>query len=109
MTRPWYLALILGMAVVTYATRIGFFGIAKRVDLHPLLKRALDYVPVSILAALVFPPILAPSGRVQLPLGNVYVWSAAITATVLLLTRRGWLAIVLGVGSMVVFRLLVDG
>ncbi len=107
MIRPWYLALILGMAVVTYATRIGFFGIARQVELHPVLKRALEYVPVSILAALVFPPILAPSGQVQPPLANMYIWSAAITAAALLLTRRGWFAIVLGVGSMIVFRLLI--
>ena len=41
MIRPWSVVLILGMAVVTYATRIGFFGIARQVELHPLFKRAL--------------------------------------------------------------------
>jgi len=104
--RPWYLALILAMAAVTYATRLGFFGIARQVALHPLLRRALDYVPVSILAALVFPTILAPSGRLEQPLTNACVWAAVITTGVLLLTRRGWLAIVVGVGSMVAIRWL---
>jgi branched chain amino acid efflux pump len=104
--RPWYLVLIVGMAAVTYATRIGFFGIARQISLHPLLRRALDYVPVSILAALVFPAIVAPSGHMERPLTNAYLWSAAITVAVLLLTRRGWLAIVLGVGSMVVWSIL---
>ncbi|TLM98102.1 MAG: AzlD domain-containing protein [Actinobacteria bacterium] len=106
MIRPWYLVLILGMAAVTYATRYGFFGIARQVELHPLLKRALEYVPVSILAALVFPSVLAPSGELASPVTNVYLWCAAITTVVLLLTRRGWVAIVVGVGSMVAFRFL---
>lgn len=107
MIRPWSVALVLGMAAVTYATRIGFFGIARQVELHPLFKRALEYVPVAILAALVFPPILAPSAQVQPPWTNVYIWSAAVTTVVLLLPgRRGWLAIVSGVASMVAFRVL---
>ena len=104
MIRPAYLLLILGMAAVTYATRAGFFGIARQFDMHPMLRRALEYVPVSILAALVFPSIIAPSGHIQPPLANAYLWSAAITAGVLLLTRRGWLAIVVGVASMILLR-----
>ena len=106
MIRPWVLALIVGMAAVTYASRIGFFGISRQFELHPLLRRALEYVPVSILAALVFPTIVAPSGHVQPPLSNTYLWAAVITAAVLLVTKRGWIAIVVGVASMLAFRLL---
>jgi len=104
MLRPWNLVLILGMAVVTYATRVGLIGVAKQFEIHPLLRRALDYVPVAILAALVFPAILAPSGQMEQPATNIYVWAAAFTAAVLLVTRRQWLAIVLGVASPVVLR-----
>lgn len=104
MIRPWAALLILGMAAVTYASRIGFFGIARQFALHPLLKRALEYVPVSILAALVFPAVLAPTGRLASPLTNAYLWAAAITAATLYLTRRGWIAIVVGVASMVLIR-----
>lgn len=104
--QPWHAVMIIGMAAVTYATRIGFFGIARQFELHPLLKRALEYVPVSILAALVFPSLLAPSGHLVSPLSNAYLWAAAITAAVLLVTRRGWIAIVLGVASMVAIRLI---
>lgn len=105
--QPWNLVLILGMAAVTYATRIGFIGISRQFEIHPLLRRALEYVPASILAALVFPPIFAPSGHLESPLTNAYLWAACITVAVLLLTRRGWLAIVVGVASMVVLRVLV--
>lgn len=107
MIRPAFLTLIVGMAIVTYATRIGFFGIARQVDLHPLLRRALEYVPVSILAALVFPSVVAPSRHLISPVGNSYVWSALITSAVLLLTKRGWLAITVGVASMVLFRVVL--
>jgi branched-subunit amino acid transport protein len=102
--RPYYLLLILGMATVTYATRVGFIGIAKQFDLHPMIRRALEYVPVSILAALVFPAVLAPSGRMQSPVANIYVWASVVTVAVLLTTKRQWLAIVLGVASLVLMR-----
>lgn len=106
MIRPWYFALIVGMAIVTYLTRAGFFGIARQAELHPLLRRALEYVPVSVLAALVFPAIIAPGGAVQSPLHNVYLWAALITVAAVALTRRGWAAIVVGVASMLAFRAL---
>ncbi len=95
---------ILGMAAVTYATRVGFIGVARQFELHPLLRRSLEYVPVSILAALIFPAVLAPSGQMESPLGNIYLWSAVITSAVLVLTKRPWLAIVVGVASLVVLR-----
>ena len=81
--RWYYVLLILLMAAVTYATRVGFLGVARQAELHPLLRRALEYVPVSILAALVFPAVLAPSGHVEQPLGNPYVWAAVATAALL--------------------------
>lgn len=105
--RLWALGLILGMAAVTYATRVGFIGVAKQIELHPLLRRALEYVPVSILAALVFPAVFAPAGKLEPPLGNSYLWAAVITAALLFTTKRQWVAIVLGVSSLVVLRLVL--
>jgi branched-subunit amino acid transport protein len=97
---------IVAMGVVTYATRVGFFGFAQRFRLNPLLRRLLEYVPLSILAALIFPAVLAPSGRLASPVTNMYVWAAVITSAVLLISRRPWAAIILGVAVMVLFRRL---
>ncbi len=107
--RPYYVIVIMLMGAVTYATRVGFIGVARQFELHPLLRRALEYVPVSILAALIFPAVLAPSGHLESPLGNIYVWAALATSGALVLTRRPWLAIVLGVAALVALRRLVGG
>lgn len=104
MLRPSYVVLILLMAAVTYATRVGLIGVARQFEIHPLLRRALEYVPVSILAALVFPALLAPSGRVESPISNLYLWASVVTVAVLLATKRQWLAIVVGVASLVLLR-----
>ncbi len=102
--RPYYVIVILLMGVVTYASRVGFIGVARQFELHPLLRRSLEYVPVSILAALIFPAVLAPSGHLESPASNIYVWAALATSGLLVLTRKPWLAIVLGVASLVVLR-----
>lgn len=102
--RPYYVLVILGMTAVTYATRVGFIGVARQFDLHPLLRRSLEYVPVSILAALIFPAVIAPSGRLESPVSNIYLWAAVVTSAVLMFTKRPWLAIVVGVASLVALR-----
>jgi branched-subunit amino acid transport protein len=102
--RPHFVLLILLMALVTYLSRVGLIGVAKQFEMHPTLRKALDYVPVSILAALVFPAVFAPAGEMESPVTNIYVWAALLTAGVLVVTRKQWLAIVLGVASLVVLR-----
>ena len=95
---------ILGMTAATYSSRVGFIGLARQFELHPLVKRSLEYVPVAILSALVFPAIFAPSGAVENPLANTAVWAAALTAIVHVVFRRPVVSILVGVGAMVIFR-----
>ncbi|HEY3318759.1 MAG TPA: AzlD domain-containing protein [Coriobacteriia bacterium] len=102
--RPYYVLLILLMAAVTYVSRVGLIGVARQLEIHPLLRRSLEYVPVSILAALVFPAVFAPAGKIEMPFANIYVWASVVTGGVLLTTKRQWLAIVAGVASLVVLR-----
>jgi branched-subunit amino acid transport protein len=104
---PYHVIVILAMGAVTYATRVGFFGLGDRFQLHPVLRRLLEYVPLSILAALVFPAVLTPSGELESPLTNIYLWAAVVTGVVLMVTRRPWAAIIVGVVSMVVLRQVV--
>lgn len=48
---------ILGMALVTYATRV-IMMVALRGHLSPVLRRWLGYVPVAVFTALIVPPLL---------------------------------------------------
>ncbi len=60
-------AVILGMALVTYATRaLAIFLLSRR--LPPALERFLGHIPAAVFAALVAPPLLAPEGPLSLGL-----------------------------------------
>ena len=51
---------ILGMAVVTYLTRISGFYISNRIsDLRPGLARTLAYIPGTIIVSIIAPQILS--------------------------------------------------
>lgn len=84
--------LILGMALVTYATRApGIFLLSGR--LAPALARCLKHIPVAVFAALMAPPLLAPAG----PFGPGLEAAAALPAALAAWrTRQVFPAIVAG-------------
>ncbi len=88
---------ILGMALVTYATRAGGLLLMRRVSLSPTIERWLRYVPGAVLVALVAPTI-AQGGPATL---------LATVATIVVAARSKSLvlAMVAGVGVVWLLRL----
>lgn len=89
---------IVGMAVVTYATRAGGLVLLSRMDLPERAQGGLRYVPGAILVSIVAPAVLdgGPAGAL------------AALATVLVAARTGNLlvAMVAGVGTVLGLRVL---
>jgi branched-subunit amino acid transport protein len=101
---------ILGMALVTYATRV-ILLLALRGEVTPWLRRWLDYVPVAVFTALILPPLLLSSGEQPaltfgpaLPAGVVGALVAWRTGNVLLTIAAGlaafWLLRWAGIDTM---------
>jgi branched-subunit amino acid transport protein len=65
----WSLFIAIGLG--TFLLRFSFIYLFGKVDMPDWLKRALRYVPVSVLAALVLPALTSPTGTLDLSLGNV--------------------------------------
>ncbi|MFZ5912069.1 MAG: AzlD domain-containing protein [Chloroflexota bacterium] len=64
----WLLFLLL--AAGTFALRLSFIYLFGKVDMPDWLRRALRFVPASVLAALVFPALVYSNGALDLSLGN---------------------------------------
>jgi branched-subunit amino acid transport protein len=62
--------MILGMAVVTFATRYPVLAILSKRQLPETFKQALEYVPPVVLTAIIVPEVLAPEGPVWLSVSN---------------------------------------
>lgn len=56
------LLLIAGMTAVTFLIRYSFFALGEHLRFPPLVRRALRYVPVAVLTAIVAPMVLLPDG-----------------------------------------------
>ncbi|MGE5590810.1 MAG: AzlD domain-containing protein [Bacillota bacterium] len=63
--RAQVLLVILGMAVVTYLPRALPMTVLSRMKLPEAFRRWLGFVPVAVLAALLGPALLLPSGGWQ--------------------------------------------
>jgi branched-subunit amino acid transport protein len=63
--------LFIALAVGTYALRLSFIYLFGKIEMPEWLRRALRFVPASVLAALVFPALTYPNGTLDLSLGNI--------------------------------------
>lgn len=92
------LAAIIGMAVATYATRIGGWFLVRRMVVAGRAKAALEAVPGAVLMAVITPTALAT--------GPAETLATAITALAALrLPLLG--AVIIGVGAVVALRALI--
>lgn len=90
------IALVLGMAIITFAIRYTLFAVGHRVRFNPLVARALTYVPVAVLPAIVVPVMLMPDGQgLQLSLDNDYL-VGGIAAIIIAARWRNLLATIVG-------------
>lgn len=94
---PVNLVAILGMAVVTYLTRIAGLALAGRLDLSPRAQAAFDAIPPAVLIAVIAPSALATGWQE----------TAAAALAAVAATRLPLLGVVaVGVAAVVVFRAL---
>ena len=92
--------LIAGMAVVTYATRIGMIAILGRWQVSPLARRAIHYVPIAAFAAIILPAFFERGGNMPIAFDDVRLVAGVAAIVVAALTRRTLLTIVVGMGVM---------
>jgi uncharacterized membrane protein len=93
---PLALLTILGMAAVTYATRIGGLWLMGRVTPSPRVGAWLRHLPGAVLIAIVAPTLLAG--------GPAEALATAATVGVTARTGNFFLAIAVGVGAVWVLR-----
>jgi branched chain amino acid efflux pump len=95
---PLTLLAIAGMALVTYATRLGGWFAIRRMVLSGRARAALDAVPGAVLAAVITPAVLTT--------GPAETIAAAITVVAGLRLPQ-LVAVVLGVASVVALRAML--
>jgi branched-subunit amino acid transport protein len=95
--------LILGMALITFATRYSLFAFPD-LRFPPLVQQALHYVPTAVLTAIVVPGMLMPDGKhFDVALDNAYLLAGL--ASILIAAWSRHLLATIGGGLLIFFLL----
>ncbi len=101
----WWL--LIGMGVVTYAIRLSLIVLIGRVDVPPIIQRALRFVPPAVLSAIILPELLRPGGTLDLSFGNVRLLAGVLAAGVAWRTKNVLLTIGVGMVALWVLQVVI--
>lgn len=87
---------IVGMVALTFIPRYIPFLLAGKISLPHWAKRALHYVPIAVLTAIVSQASLIQQGVVQFDIANHHLLAASVAFLVALTTRHMFLTIFIG-------------
>jgi branched-subunit amino acid transport protein len=103
-----YVLLILGMAAITYGIRSAVFVFGERLSFPPVVRMALNFVPVTVLTAIIVPMTLAPhGGAAELTWRNSQLVAAVVAVGVSALTRKPLLTIAVSLGVFFFWQMIV--
>ena len=88
--------LILGMMVLTFVPRYLPIALAGKFHIHPLLGRALEFVPIAVLTAIIAQTSLVHDGKIDITLSNPYLYGLIAAIVTAMITRHTFKTIVVG-------------
>lgn len=89
--------IILGMFVVTFCVRFVLFARADKVVMPAFIEKALKFVPVAVLTAIITPMILMPNQHVDFSSSNPWLLGALAAFVVGIWRQQQLLTILVGV------------
>ncbi len=87
---------IIGMGIITYVIRLSLLGVWERVELTAVTHRALKYVPIAVLSAIIMPEMLLPGGTLDLSWGNGRLIAGLIAIAVAWKSQDAFWPVVVG-------------
>jgi branched-subunit amino acid transport protein len=101
--------MILGMMVVTFGVRYPMLAIVGRLPLPPNVIRALRFVPVAVLTAIIVPMVIMPKDSVDLSLTNPNLIAGVLALIAAWRTKNLLLSILIGMGAYLLLRTVIGG
>jgi len=87
---------VIAAGIVTFATRLSFIALLPHSALPDWFTRALRFVPVAVLAAIIFPELLVRGGELSIGLHNSRLIAGLGAIVVAWKTKRTMPTIVVG-------------
>jgi branched-subunit amino acid transport protein len=100
----WLTFLCIGL--ITYAIRLSFILLFGKMTIPSFLMRALRFVPVAVLSAVILPALFLDGSRLDLSLGNGRLLAGSVAVVVAWRTKSALLTIVVGMVGLWVLHIL---
>lgn len=107
MSAGYLWTIIIGGMIVTYLIRLSFTVILPPERLPAVMQRGLRFVPSAILAAIVLPELLRPTGVIDISPGNPQLLAGIVAAFVAWKTKNTWLTILVGMLTLWIVTTLI--
>ena len=98
---------IIGAGVLTFAIRLSMIVFSGRLILPDSFQRALAYVPVAVLSAIIFPEMLLPGGQLDISFGNLRLLAGLVAIVVARLTGNVLWTVVFGLGTLWILQAIM--
>lgn len=102
-----YWLIIIAMGIVTYGIRLLPIALLGRIEIPPVVQRALRFVPPAVLSAIVAPELLMPGGQFDVSPGNARLIAGVIATLVAWRTKNVLLTIAVGMIALWVLNAMV--
>ena len=99
--------IMIGLAIGTFLLRASFILVLGDKTVHPLIARALRFVPASVLSALVVPQILTRDGVLQVSFFNPQLAAGIVAGLIAWRTKNVLFTILGGMAVLWTTRLLI--
>lgn len=95
---------IVAIGILTFAIRLSFIALSGTLHLPVAIERALQFVPVAALTAIIVPELVLPGGNLDLSLGNARLIAGIVAILVAWRTRNALLTILAGMLTLWLLR-----
>ena len=99
--------IIIGMGFVTFGIRLVPIVLLGRIEIPPVVQRALRFVPPAVLTAIIVPELLYRNDQIDVSLTNVRLLAGLIAIVVAWRTKNALITIGVGMITLWVLQSLI--
>ena len=92
--------MIIGVSIVSLAPRIFPVAFFSRYEFSAVVKEWLSFVAPAVLGGLTALSILAPQGKIDISIQNIYLWSFLPTIVVAVRFKNLFITLLVGIATM---------
>lgn len=101
----WVTIIIIGL--LTLGIRLSFIVFMGKMQVSPMVLRALRFVPVAVLSALIAPTLFFPGGSLDISLNNIRLIAGILAILVAWRTKNVLLTILSGMACLLILQVIM--